>query len=74
MLVLFYLASFDQSEEYLLAFAQVELLACRYLNADDAVEFSEECPLHHYRCPVDLMFIKVNSSFILIISWLVGWV
>ena len=74
MLVLFYLASFDQSEEYLLTFAQVELLACRYLDMDDAVEFGEERPLHHYRHPVDLMFVKVNFGFILIISWLVGWV
>ena len=67
VLVLFCLAGFHQSQEYLLALVEVEVFACRYLEANNSVEFSEESPLHHYWWPASLSFIKIDLGLILVI-------
>lgn len=66
MLILFRLAGLHQSEEHFLTFIQMQVFVRRYIKANDLVEFSKECFLHHHRCPVGLVLIKINLGLILV--------
>jgi hypothetical protein len=72
MVVLAGLASFYQCQEHVLVLMQVEIFAHGHLEANDAVEFSEEGFLRHDGCSVNLTFVKIDLSFILMVL-LVGW-
>ena len=71
-LISFGFARSDQSQKYLLTFMEVEVFVCRNLDTNDAVKFGIEDFLHHNGRVIDLMFIKIYLSFILVVLLLVG--